>query len=52
MRYKDFEEIAQSLEIKRNDIIMLHSDLSNFFQVEIGEVNAKFFITILLSILK
>ena len=30
MRYKDFEEIAQSLEIKRNDIIMLHSDLSNF----------------------
>ena len=30
MDYKNFEEIAQSLEIKRNDIIMLHSDLSNF----------------------
>jgi len=30
MNYKNFEKIIQSLEVKTNDIIMLHSDLSDF----------------------
>jgi len=36
MNYKNFEKIMQSLKIKRNDLIMLHTDLSNFSEGSLG----------------
>ena len=30
MDYKNFEKVMQNLKIKRNDLVMLHTDPSNF----------------------
>ena len=36
MDYNNFEKIMQSLKIERNDLVMLHTDLSNFSKGSLG----------------
>ena len=43
MDYKNFEKVMQSLKIKRNDLVMLHTDLSNFYEGSLGNKCIQFY---------